>query len=212
MLDILFSPLLNMEPVISVFIFSVFIITLINVFQKLLVNQEEAKGIKEKLKLLNEEIKQAQKDNNKAKVDSLFSELMKENNRMMGMTMKPTMASLVIVFFLLPWIASVYGDITPKLDNGAGEIEINGEKYSIAVGDNELEIGTDKCSLPCMMQVGGFSWNIAYDNNNVKFSRIIAFLPVSLPLLGSDAGWLGWYFLTSIPLAILARKLLKISI
>ncbi len=212
MLDILFSPLLKLEPVISVFIFSVFIITLINIFQKFLVNQEDAKRIKEKLKSLNEEIKQAQKDNNKSKSDSLFSELMKENNRMMGMTMKPTMASLVIVFFLLPWIASVYGDITPKLDNGAGEIETDGEKYAISMSGNEIGIGTDKCSLPCRMQIGGFSWNIAYENGSLKFSRIIAFLPVNLPLLGSDAGWLGWYFLTSIPVAILARKLLKISI
>lgn len=212
MLDILFSPLLKLEPVISVFIFSAFIITLINIFQKFLVNQEEAKRIKEKLKSLNDEIKQAQKAADKEKTNKLFSELMSENNRMMGMTMKPTMASLVIVFFLLPWISSVYGDVIPKLDNGAGEIEISGEKYAIAVSGNEIGIGTGKCSLPCRMQIGGFSWNIAYENGSLKFSRIIAFLPVSLPLLGNDAGWLGWYFLSSIPVAILARKLLKISI
>lgn len=212
MLDVLFSPLLSFNPALSVFIFSAIVITLINVFQKVLVKQHEAKQIKEKLQSLNAEIKQAQKEDNKQKVNELFSEIMRENNRLMGMSMKPMMASLVIVAVFLPWIASAYGDMETSLNEGSGKIEIRKEAYEITKNGNDLQIGDVKCTLPCRESIGGYEWNIISEGSKIKFSRIVAFLPIGLPLVGNELGWLGWYFLSSIPIVIVLRKALKISI
>ena len=210
MLDVLFSPLLNLNPALSVFIFSALVITLINVLQKVLVKQHEAKQIKERLQSLNAEIKQAQKEDNKQKVNDLFSEIMRENNKLMSMSMKPMMASLVIVAVFLPWIASAYGDLEISLEDG--KIEIHEETYEISRNGGELLVGDVKCTLPCRESIGGSDWSIISNGNKIKFLRIVALLPIGLPLVGHELGWLGWYFLSSIPIVILIRKALKISI
>lgn len=49
---------------------------------------------------------------------------------------------------------------------------------------------------------------------NANFQGISITLPVSLPLVGNIVpfGWIGWYFVSSIPFVFLTRKLLKVEI
>ena len=44
------------------------------------------------------------------------------------------------------------------------------------------------------------------------FPGVVANLPFPLPYFGSDFGWLAWYFILSIPLNTLFRKLLGVEI
>jgi len=44
------------------------------------------------------------------------------------------------------------------------------------------------------------------------FPGVVANLPFTLPYFGSDFGWLAWYFILSIPLNSIFRKLLGVEI
>ncbi|HLC50976.1 MAG TPA: EMC3/TMCO1 family protein [archaeon] len=44
------------------------------------------------------------------------------------------------------------------------------------------------------------------------YTQPIVQLPFSLPLIGSTVGWLVWYIIVSIPLSLLFRKILGVSI
>ncbi len=43
------------------------------------------------------------------------------------------------------------------------------------------------------------------------FTGPVAALPFSLPFFGSDFGWLAWYFLASLPMTYIFRKLLGVQ-
>ena len=49
---------------------------------------------------------------------------------------------------------------------------------------------------------------------NTTYAGLAVSLPISIPFIGSvlPFGWIGWYFLSSIPFVILTRKLLKVEI
>lgn len=207
-LNTIFAPILQLSPTVGVFVFSLFIMLIINGAQKLLINHKEVKKIRARVKEFNAQIKQAQKSEDKPKVDNLFSQMMAENNKMMGMTMKPMIVSLVLVFLFLPWMGDQFGDF--DVDQ-TGSVTIDGIEYSILTEGNEAIIGNTRCTMPCKEVIGDFSWIVSQENGNVKLSRIVAFLPFSLPILGTETGWLGWYFLSSLPIGMLLRKLLKIS-
>src|SRR3989338_1874817 len=97
------------SPAVDVFIFSFFVILVINIFYKLLINQQDAKNSRERMKEINAKIKEEQKKGNTEKVNKLFSELMQENSRIMKMSLKPMIVSFVIILLALPWISGIYG-------------------------------------------------------------------------------------------------------
>lgn len=43
------------------------------------------------------------------------------------------------------------------------------------------------------------------------YTQPIVILPLSLPILGNDVGWLGWYLIVSIPLMFFFRKIMGIE-
>ncbi len=47
----------------------------------------------------------------------------------------------------------------------------------------------------------------------IVFTKPVAILPnhMELPLFGNDFGWLSWYFITSIPLSTLFRKMMGVA-
>ena len=68
--------------------------------------------------------------------------------------------------------------------------------------------------------IGGTNYEASHDKLNflffnwdrVKLAMVVVSLPIRLPVFGYNLGWLGWYFLVSIPLVILIRKLMKIYV
>ena len=87
-LEFLFGFLLNFPPAFSVFIFSIIILFVINIFYKILVNQQHAKEVKQRTRDISKEMKEAQKAGDKDKSKKLMGELMSQNSKMMRMTMK----------------------------------------------------------------------------------------------------------------------------
>lgn len=225
MFDFLFNPLLTLEPMIVIIIFAGVILFIINLFQKFLVNQEEAKKIKEDIKEISKKMKEEQKQGNTEKANELMKEMMSKNSRVMAMTMKPMLFSFIVVILLFPWLANTYGDKIVMLEGNKGEVKINDVVYSIQRNEDKIIINNDitiNCNNPCVKDFNDQKLVISYKESGcflffcnperIEFARIIAFLPVTLPFFGNDIGWLGWYLMVSVPIAMIIRKALKISV
>ena len=209
-LEFVFGFLLNYTPALSVFIFSIIILVVINIFYKILVNQNDAKMTKERTKEISRQMKEAQKAGDKDKSKKLMSDLMSENSKMMRMTMKPMIVSLVVVIVLLPSLATFYGDKVVTMTDGKGSVDLNGNNYQIEKTDGLVRVGGGDCALPCTTEIGGANYKVTQEGNNIKLAQIIAVAPFSIPFLGDSFGWLGWYIISSIPLVIIIRKAMKI--
>src|SRR3989344_4733584 len=131
MLEFIFAPLTFYAPAISVLIFSVIILFIINIFYRILINQNDARHIKQRTKELSKEMKEAQKAGNTDKSKALMSEMLGQNSKMMKMTMKPMIISLIIVVVLLPSLATFYGDKIAPMTDGQGSIMLNGNTHQI---------------------------------------------------------------------------------
>ena len=232
MLGFVFDPLLAFVPVIAVTIFAIVILIIINLIYKFLINQQEAKYIKERTKELNEQMKSEQKAGNNEKVKELMSQLMTENSKMMRLTMKPMLVSFIVIILFLPWLSSNFGDQTTELQNNAGNITIDDELYFVQLDGDQVSIEGSAASISFTtsaieedrrFEINNKYYVISYEEKGgfifthpeqMKFAKVVALLPegVSLPLFGNEFGWLGWYLIVSIPLMILIRKILKINV
>lgn len=207
MLEFLFSFLLSYTPPLSVLIFSVIILVIVNIFYKILINQNDAKQLKQRTKDISKEMKIAQKAGDKDKSKKLMSQLLQENNKMMRMTLKPMIVSLIVVVILLPSLATFYGD---KIVQPGGNVTLSGTPYQIQKDGSMVTVGSVSCSTPCTTRIGQHSYKITQQDNGIKIAQIVAVLPITIPFFGNSFGWLGWYILCSVPLVIVIRKAMKI--
>lgn len=203
----LLASLLPFPPVISLLIVSFVVLLTINLGYKFLIDQQQAKRTKERINDLRKKMDSAKDD--KKKTAELFSEIMKENTGLMRMTFKPMLLSLLLFFLVFPLITAEYGDVV--VAGNATNVTLGNAAYPVRVADNAMSAPV-QCAMPCRTSVASNVWNIQRENGNIRFGRIVAFPPVPLPFVGDDLGWIGWYFLSSIPLVILLRKLLKIYV
>lgn len=215
-LDVIFGFLLNYTPVVSVTIFAIIVLFLINIFYKILIDQNNAKQLKARTKEISSQMKEAQKAGDTKKSGELLSEMMRENNRLMRMTMKPMIISFIIVILMLPFLATHYGDRYAQLNNGTGTIGLDGVNYTVALNDNTIEIEGASlleggCDSTCY-RIGGRNYEVVPEKDKVKFAPIVAVLPIPLPVIGTTIGWLGWYILVSIPFVMLMRKFMRIYV
>lgn len=210
MLEFIFGFLLNYTPALSVLIFSIIILFVINIFYKILINQNDAKATKQRTKDISKQMKDAQKAGDTDKSKKLMGELLRENNKMMRMTMKPMIVSLVVVIILLPSLATFYGDKPVSLTDGKGSVALNGVTYQVEKSDGTVKIGEASCSIPCTAEIAGDSYRVMTEGSNIKVAQIVAVTPFALPFFGNSFGWLGWYIICSMPLVIIMRKAMKI--
>ncbi len=201
-----------MIPAVALLLFSAIVVFLLNVPYRFLLNQNEAAAIKSKAKELQERAKAAQKEGNAKLSSQLLHESLLESGKMTRLTMKPMLISMLIAVMVLPFLGNTYNDVTAAIKDGAGEAKLNGNTYMVAWDGKSLKINDAECALPCRKTLEGGLWNAVPEGSSVVFQRIVALLPVSMPVFGDDAGWLGWYFIVSIPTMILWRKLLKITL
>ena len=200
-------------PSLSLLLFSVVIVFFLNIPYRFLMNRHDVASVKAKVKELQERSKYVQRQGNAMLASQLMRESLVESSKLTKLTMKPMLASLVIVVLVLPLIGNSYNDVTVAIKDGTGEAKLNGNMYAVEVNGNNVKISNDiECAMPCRKSFDNALWNVVLKDNNVVVQRIVALLPVSLPIFGDAVGWLGWYFMVSIPLMILFRKLLKINI
>jgi len=211
-LNVIFGFLLNYPASVAIIIYSIIVIFLINIFYKFLINQEEAKQLKEKTRELNKQMREEQKAGNKERSNQLLREVMQANSKLMRLTIKPMIISFIIVIILLPFLADSYGDASVKLENNAGIAKIAGIEHRVEKVGDELKIGDATCKPVCKTTIGNKLFEISMNGNDVHFARVVALLPLSLPFVGDTLGWLGWYIVVSIPIVIIMRKLMKIYV
>ncbi len=212
LLEPYFSFLLNFPPALSVVVYGTLVLFLINIFYKILINQNDARQIKQRSKELNKEMQQANKEKNTERSKKLLDELLAENNRLMKLTMKPMLTSFIIVIVMLPVLSGLYGDKFVELADNKGAVKLNDVSYQLSKTANTVTVGDVQCELPCTQQLGDYSYKIMEESDKIKFAPIVAITPAAIPLIGDTFGWLGWYIITSIPIAFLLRKMMKIYI
>jgi uncharacterized membrane protein (DUF106 family) len=219
-LEFLFNPLLGAQPALSILIFAFIILVIINVFYKVLVNQREAKAIKERQKDISKRMQTERKAGNMDKMNALMKESLQENSKMMKMTLKPMLVSFVIVIIFLPWLNVTYGDVFAPVNNGTGIVNLRGTNHTFSVSDSNITVsgatdyrnGKLQCDTANCLAIDGRHYEISKNGDNLKFSTVVAVFLFAVPILGYDVGWLGWYILVSIPLVIIIRKAMKIYI
>jgi uncharacterized membrane protein (DUF106 family) len=177
------------------------------------VNQDRAADTKEKMKALSAELKKATPERQK----ELMSESMAQQRQLMRMNMKPMLLSFAVVALLLPWLAGYYHDVNVSLVNGTGNFTLSSNgAYSLDVANGALTISGNgvqiSTQLPSDIFLAGNTWHASEIDGNVRLSLIAATLP-GLPLVGGvQLGWIWWYILVSIPLAIIIRAIYGIRV
>ncbi len=194
----------------DIILFSFLIAIAVNIFYKFLINQQDAKSSRERIKELNAKMKEQQKSQNKSEIDMLFKETMKEQGKLMRMSFKPMIISLIITLVSVPWIGAVYGEKTVEIKDGKGEILFN--SGSLIVEDNSVSFDDQTCEMPCRLQDGKYVFDAAVVENSVKISPVAAVLPFNAPFVGSELGWLGWYLLSFFFVMMTSRRLMKIYV
>lgn len=212
MLEFLFAPLLNFNPALSVVIFSVIILFVINIFYKILINQNDAKMIKQRVKEYNKEMKDAQNKKETERAKKIMHDMMQENSKLMKLTMKPMIVSLIIVVIFLPSMSAFYGDKIVALKDNSGSVKLFGVDYTVARDASTIRINDVSCSTPCTQKIGNYNYKITETGDTVKVAQIVATLPFALPFIGGTFGWLGWYIICSIPLVMMMRRFMKIYV
>lgn len=208
------------SPALDIFVFSALIALVLSLLQKFLVNQDEAKRVKERMKSLNEEMKT--KRDNAGEHAKIMESYMKENSALMSMTMKPSLASLALFLLVfIPALSYPYGDHTALLENGQGNVSLPLANYSVSYAAGAVNVTGTTCQAPCEKNIDGVLWEIRHETSGlpfaaqeekIVFSMIIARLPFDLPLAGSSVSWVGWYILSLLMWISMFRKALKIHL
>ena len=107
-LNIVFAPLLALNPVITIFIMGLTIITITNLLNKKFLGTENAKALKKKMQELREKMLSAQKIGDNKVVNECMKDIMKINSQYFKFTLKPLAISMLIVILILPWLRANY--------------------------------------------------------------------------------------------------------
>jgi uncharacterized membrane protein (DUF106 family) len=199
---------INMEEIL-VTAAIVFVTTLAYRF---LMNQNEIRELKQKMKEKQEEAKKLQ-SSSPEESKKVMAETLMLSNKQLRMTMKPMMLTLILFFIFLPFIGEAYGDKVAAINNNAGNITVDGTFYNFTLSSGKINLNNISCSLPCDEQtIGNYRWNILKEDNNIRFSRIVVLLPFWIPYFENDFGWLAWYFFTSVVLNFVFRKILGVEL
>lgn len=227
--DAAFQPLLAQGPYISLAVIAAMLAAAFSLLYWLILDKERRDEIKEKLDKQQKKMKKAQKADDKD-----ASEYMKKsfelNRKFMMINFKPSIATMVLVALIFPWLGATYSPAinlqetgnntfqgnftyaqqqTPLTVNNATEnvtIQIEDQQY--AVGDVYKAHGIDWRIADFYYKEGGFTTTEGY---KLKMSAEFIQLPFSIPFAGDEFNWLGFYIIILMPLSILFRKLLGVQ-
>lgn len=212
-----------LHPTIFVFLYSILVLIVINLFSKFFVNQSTAKAIKDNIKELQKKSTEERKAGNNEKSNQLMKDMMSENSKLMKMNMKPLLFSMGFVLVFLAILSSVY---VQQYDLGKQSmidgVPVIAEKTDsmirLTAGNETVQFNQ---SSQARMEIAGIERVIAVKNQGgflsqpgekLSIETVVVKTPVPLPYFGDKFGWLGWYIICSIPLTIVLRKLMKIHL
>ena len=112
LVDPIFNPLLNLNHVVALLIFSGILTSIIYFINKIFVNQKELKKMRQDITEVREKLSQAQKDGNKDEINKLLNDMMTINNDYFKQTFKTLIVSMIVLLLLFPWANHTFGDQT----------------------------------------------------------------------------------------------------
>lgn len=228
--SVILSPLLNVgSPIegamLTVACLSLLLSLLFSFMYKLLMDQERAKELKDKMNDYKQEMKEEREKGNQDKANKLMQKSMKLNSKFFKMSIKPMLASMVIVFLILPWMSSQFS-ANSRLSQQNGEFVGN-----FSYCGTTVNIRGTNASQPLEFEDHGQAaageyitieksdWEVMKvkqtkqdekESLQVKLELSFIKLPVGIPLAGKSLGWLGFYIIISLPSTYLFRKLLGV--
>jgi len=114
--DIIFSPLLNLKPHVSLFIISSIMAFLVILINKFLVNRKKMDEIKRMIEEIRVKIAEAQKNKDMESASKLLNELIKLNSEQLRQSLLALVVSMLLIAIILPWMKYRYeGMVVLKL-------------------------------------------------------------------------------------------------
>lgn len=209
--------MLGLEPVLMIMFISTIVSFVLSALYKFLTNQKDLKSINEELKELNVKFKDAQNRKDQKELMKLQSRMLEINSNKMRNTMKPMMASFLIIIPVFVFVfPALYGDLVVNLDESLkGTAEFGGEEVSMQfIKENSaVVINGEEKTAQQIIEIGGQEFLFKSFNEGKKevaLKRVAVKLPFKMPIWGYNLGWLGWYILFSIPVASVFRKALGV--
>jgi len=206
--DALLNPLLSLPDWLAILIFATIIIIIINLIYKFTLDQKKVSEIKTRMKELQKKSKDAP---NEEKMKYL-NEMTSINSKYMKMTLKPMLITFLIISILLPWLNVSYGDKVGITNGTEGWVLIGNNNITFSVLENGISMNNKTINFGENINIENKKYVILKEKKNkIKFSRIILESPIPLPITGKNWGWLAYYFVLSIPLSIVLRKLMGVK-
>ena len=97
-----------MSAVLEILAFTFGVTLLYSIISRLLVKPGDVRALKKEIEQHKESMNQAKKENSTEKTNQAMSEMLKANQKLLRKNMKPLLASLVIFFIALSWLAGAY--------------------------------------------------------------------------------------------------------
>jgi len=106
--------LIGLPAFIEEILLSVVIVFIISIFYRFLINQNEVKELKTKLKEKQARMKEIQKTN-PSEANQLLTEILSLTNKQTRMSMKPMLLTLIVVGSALPYFGQLFPGIVVNL-------------------------------------------------------------------------------------------------
>ena len=110
-IDVIFSPLAALNPMVSLLIVSALLTFLVLGLNRVVTNRKLIKEIKDKMQEVRDNLNAAQKIGDKENINKHLAEMMKMNNTYMKQTFKAMIISLVVLGLFLPWLRYRYDGV-----------------------------------------------------------------------------------------------------
>ena len=107
------TEIVNVYPIVSLIIISVFVTLISTLVQKYLTDQKHMKAMRARQKELQKELKDCKDDGTKMK--EIQVEMMKITGTMMKSSFKPMFITFIPFILLFTWIRGIYGGEEPLL-------------------------------------------------------------------------------------------------
>lgn len=226
--DPLFTPLLSISSpytgaLVTIAIISIGLSAILMLLRWWLMDLERHEELKEKRQEISDKMKEARNEGETEKANEHMQEMMSMQAEFFNIMLKPMLVSMVVFFVFLPWMYVTFIPVAPiaPMDGGfEGTLQYNGvsepftvenrtgEEPVIIIDGNEYVEGDSFKTDDLPWKVKGIDLG---ENPSVKFAAEIVQLPVSLPFVGDELGWLGTYILFVFPFSFIFGKLLGVQ-
>lgn len=111
-LNFIFWPLTLLPPVLSVFIMACIVVVLITLINRIFINKNFVKEVREKMNVLREELLELQKKGEMERAKKVLDEITKQNLAYLKHNLKAILVSIVVISLIIPWVQYTYKDVT----------------------------------------------------------------------------------------------------